>query len=65
MKNRIIPILLGLVILFVLLMVADPGFQEKVKALVGYLSNWLGIDWGPIRKWRSAEILYHLLRLPA
>ena len=65
MKNRITLILLGLVILVVLLMVADPGFQEKVKALIGHLGSWLGIDWGPIRKWRSAAIFYHLLRLPA
>ncbi len=64
MKNRITLILLGSVILFVLMMVSDPGFQEKVKALIGHLGGWLGIDWEPIRRWRSAEILYQLLRLP-
>ena len=57
MKKKIIPILLALVILFVLLMVTNPGFREKINVVIGYISNWLGIDWGSIRGWRSAELL--------
>ena len=57
MKKKIIPILLALVILFVLLTVINPGFREKIHVVIGYLSNWLGIDWGPIRGWRSAKLL--------
>ena len=57
MKKKIIPILLALVILFVLLMVINPGFQEKIYGLIDYLSKWLGIDWGAIRGWRSAKLL--------
>jgi 5-deoxy-D-glucuronate isomerase len=65
MKKKIVPILLVLVVLFVLLMVVDSGFREKVGAIVGYVSGWLGVDWGPIRRWRSAELLYHLSSLLA
>jgi hypothetical protein len=57
MKKKIIPILLALVILFVLLTLMYPGFRAKVNVLIGYISNWLGIDWGPITGWRSAELL--------
>jgi hypothetical protein len=57
MKKKIVPILLALVILFVLLTLINPGFREKINAVIGYVSSWLGIDWGPIRGWRSAELL--------
>jgi hypothetical protein len=60
MKKKIVPILLVLVFLFVILMVADSGFREKVGDIVGYVSSWLGVDWGPIKRWRTAELLYHL-----
>jgi hypothetical protein len=60
MKKKIVPILLVLVILFVMFMVVDAGFREKVGNIIGHVSGWLGIDWGPLRRWRSAELLYHL-----
>jgi hypothetical protein len=65
MKKKIVPILLVLVFLFVLLMVADSGFREKIGDIIGHVSSWLGVDWGPIRRWRSAELLYHLSLLLA
>jgi hypothetical protein len=57
MKKKIIPILLALVILFVLLALMNPGFREKINVVIGYISNWLGIDWRSITGWRSAELL--------
>ena len=57
MKKKIVPILLAFVILFVLLTVINPGFREKIHVVIGYISNWLGIDWGSIRGWQSAELL--------
>lgn len=65
MKKKIVPILLVLVLLFVMLMVVDSGFREKVGVIIGHVSSWLGIDWGPIRRWRSAELLHHLSSLLA
>ena len=65
MKKRIVPILLVLVLLFVMLMVVDSGYREKVRIIIGHISSWLGIDWGPIRRWRSAELLYLLSSLLA
>jgi hypothetical protein len=60
MKKKIVPVLLVLVFLFVMLMVADSGFREKIGAIISHVSSWLGVDWGPIRRWRTAELLYHL-----
>ena len=54
MKKKIVPILIALVVLFVMVIVVDSGFREKVRAI---------IDWGPIRRWKSAELLYHLSSL--
>ena len=65
MKKKIVPILLVLVLLFVMLMVVDSEFREKVRVIIGNVSSWLGIDWGPIRRWRSAELLYRLSSLLA
>jgi hypothetical protein len=65
MKKKIVPILLVLVLLFVMLMVADSGFREKLRVIIGQVSSWLGIDWGPIKRWRSAELLYLLSSLLA
>ena len=65
MKKKIVPILLVLVLLFVMLMVVDSGFREKIGVIIGHISSWLGIDWGPIRRWRSAELLYQLSSLLA
>ena len=56
MKKKIVPLLLALVILFVLLTVLNPGFREKIHVVIDYISNWLGIDWGSIRGWRSAQL---------
>ena len=56
MKKKIVPILLALVILFVLFALTNPGFREKIYAFIDYLSKWLGIDWGSIRGWRTAEL---------
>ncbi len=63
MKHRILSILAALVIVFVFLIVLDPGFREKVKVILAHLSDWFGIDWGPIKRWRSAELIHHLARL--
>ncbi len=65
MKKKIVPILLVLVLLFVMLMVVDSGFREKVRVIIGHVSSWLDIDWGPITRWRSAELLHHLSSLLA
>jgi hypothetical protein len=65
MKKKIVPILLVLVFLFVLLMVVNSGFRERIGDIISHVSSWLGVDWGPIRKWRSAELLYHLSLLLA
>jgi hypothetical protein len=65
MKKKIVPIFLVLVLLFVMLMVVDSGFREKLRVVIGQVSSWLGIDWGPIRRWRSAELLHHLSNLLA
>ncbi len=65
MKKKIVPILLVLVVLFVMLMVVDSEFREKLRVIIGQVSSWLGIDWGPIRRWMSAELLYHLSGLLA
>jgi hypothetical protein len=65
MKKKIIPIFLVIVLLFVMLMVVDSGFREKLRVILGQVSSWLGIDWGPIRRWRSAELLHHLSSLLA
>ena len=65
MKKRIVPILLVLVLLFVMLMVVDPGYREKLRVIIGHISSWLGIGWGPIRRWGSAELLYLLSSLLA
>lgn len=65
MKKKIVPIFLVLVLLFVMVMVVDSGFREKVGVIIGHVSSWLGIDWGPIRRWRSAELLHHLSSLLA
>jgi hypothetical protein len=43
--------------LLVLLTLINPGFREKIHVLIDYISGWLGIDWGSIRGWRSAELL--------
>ena len=56
MRKKILPMALALVIFLVLLILIDPGFREKVRVLVGYLNSWLGIDWGSLKKWRSAEL---------
>ena len=56
MKKKIVPLLLVLVILFVLLTLLNPGFREKIHVVIDYISNWLGIEWGSIRKWRSAQL---------
>ena len=56
MKKKIVPLLLVLVILFVLLAILNPGFREKMHVVIDYISNWLGIEWGSIRKWRSAQL---------
>jgi uncharacterized protein involved in cysteine biosynthesis len=58
MKKKIIPILLAILILFVLLALINPGLRDKINLVIGYLSDWLGIDWGSIRGWRSAELLF-------
>ena len=63
MKKKIVPILIALVVLFVMVIVVDSGFREKVRAIIVHISSWLGIDWGPIRRWKSAELLYHLSSL--
>jgi hypothetical protein len=55
MRKKIVSMALALVILFVLLILLDPGFREKVKVIVAQVNGWLGIDWGSIEKWRSAE----------
>jgi hypothetical protein len=65
MKKKIVPIFLVLVLLFVMVMVVDSGFREKLRVIIGQVSSWLGIDWGPIRRWRSAELLHHLSSLLA
>jgi len=65
MKKKIVPILLVLVLLLVILMVVDLGFQEKVGVIIGHVSSWLGIDWGPTRRWKSADLLYRLSSLLA
>jgi predicted PurR-regulated permease PerM len=56
MKKKIVPLLLALVILFVLLAVLNPEFREKIHVVIDYISNWLGIEWGSIRGWRSAQL---------
>jgi predicted PurR-regulated permease PerM len=56
MKKKIVPLLLALVILFVLLAVLNPEFREKIRVVIDYISNWLGIEWGSIRGWRSAQL---------
>ena len=58
MKKKIIPILLAILILFVLLALVDPGLREKINVVLSYLSSWLGIDWGSIKGWRSAELMF-------
>ena len=58
MQKNIAPILVVLVILFVVLVAVDPELREKIKAIIAHLSSWLGIDWGPIKRWRTAERLY-------
>jgi hypothetical protein len=63
MKHRIVSILAALAILFVFLMLLDPGFREKAKVILSHLSNWLGVDWGPIKRWREAESIHYLARL--
>ena len=65
MKKKIVPIFLVLVLLFVMVMVVDSEFREKLRVIIGQVSSWLGIDWGPIRRWRSAELLHHLSSLLA
>ena len=60
MKRKIVPIFIILVFFFVMLIVVDSGFREKVGVIIGHISSWLGIDWGPLKRWRSAELLYHL-----
>ncbi|MEJ2236123.1 MAG: hypothetical protein P8X67_19635, partial [Syntrophobacterales bacterium] len=40
MKKKIVPTLLALVLLFVMLMVIDSGFREKVGVIIGHVS-WL------------------------
>ena len=60
MKKKTVPVLLVLVFLFVMLMVADSGFREKIGEIISHVSSWLGVDWGHIRRWRTAELLYHL-----
>jgi len=57
MKKKIVPIFLALLILLVLLTVINPGFREKIQVVIGYINDWLGLDWGPIRGWRSAKLL--------
>ena len=57
MKKKIVPILLALVILFVLFILIDPGFRQKVSVIVDYISSWLGIDWSNVSGWRSAKLL--------
>ena len=47
---------LALVIFLVLLILIDPGFREKVRVIVAHVNSWLGIDWGSLKKWRSAEL---------
>jgi hypothetical protein len=56
MKKKIVPLLLALVILFVLLTVLNPEFREKIHVVIDYVGNWLGIKWGSIRGWRSAQL---------
>ena len=65
MKRKIVPIFIVLVFLFVMSMVVDSGFREKVGVIIGHISSWLGVDWGPLKRWRSAELLYHLSSLLA
>ena len=65
MKKKIVPIFLVLVLLFVMVMVVDSEFREKLRVIIGQVSSWLGIYWGPIRRWRSAELLHHLSSLLA
>jgi hypothetical protein len=65
MQKKIAPILVVLVILFVLLVAVDPELREKVKAIIAHLNSWLGIDWGPMKRWRTAERLYSNLSLLA
>jgi hypothetical protein len=61
MRKKITPILVVLVILFVVLVAVDPELREKVKAIIAHLSGWLGIDWGTIKRWRTAGSLYRTL----
>ena len=63
MKHKIVSILAALAIVFVLLMVLDPGFREKAKVILSHLSDWLGIDWGPIKRWRDAGSIQYFTRL--
>jgi predicted PurR-regulated permease PerM len=56
MKKKIVPLLLVLVILFVLLAILNPEFREKIHVVIDYIGNWLGIEWGSIRGWRSAQL---------
>ena len=65
MKRKIVPIFIVLVFLFVMSMVVDSGLREKVGVIIGHISSWLGVDWGPLKRWRSAELLYHLSSLLA
>ncbi|MCG6919096.1 MAG: hypothetical protein LJE89_16305 [Deltaproteobacteria bacterium] len=58
MKKKIIPILLAIIILLVLLTLVNPGLREKINVVLSYLSSWLGIDWGSIKGWRSAELMF-------
>ena len=60
MKKKIVPVLIVLMFLFVMLMVVNSGFREKIVEIISHVSSWLGVDWGPIRRWRTAELLYHL-----
>jgi hypothetical protein len=54
MKNKIVPILASLVIIGVLLMAADPGFRDIAIKIIDPVSDYLGIDWGIIKRWMSA-----------
>lgn len=58
MKKKIIPILLAILILFVLLALINPELRKKINEVLVYVSSWLGIDWGSIKGWRSAELIF-------
>jgi hypothetical protein len=54
MKNKVVPILASLLIIGVLLMAADPGFRDIAIKIIDPISEWLGIDWGIMKRWLSA-----------